>query len=279
VPVRSVFTSAVVLTLAVVAGGRADDKPKPPDTPAEKWKAIQKEDTDARQEVRKKLDEIGRGEEAATKREAILKEYAAAGGKRKEAALALVRGDPSSALAGEVLVWVATRADGDTRKVAVELLAKHHAANPKIGEVVIRLGQAERYDEGGENKALTALLASAEKSTDATVGGRAAIVKAWRALKLSQKADVEKNPKADELAAAAEKALEAAAKGFDKVKVYDFEKSPTVGETAAGELFELRNLRVGKPAPEIEGEDLDGKKFRLSDYKGKVVMLDFWGDW
>jgi peroxiredoxin len=33
------------------------------------------------------------------------------------------------------------------------------------------------------------------------------------------------------------------------------------------------------PAPEIAGEDIDGKKFKLSDYRGKVVLLDFWGNW
>ena len=32
-------------------------------------------------------------------------------------------------------------------------------------------------------------------------------------------------------------------------------------------------------APDIEGEDMEGKKFKLSDYRGKVVMLDFWGHW
>jgi hypothetical protein len=37
--------------------------------------------------------------------------------------------------------------------------------------------------------------------------------------------------------------------------------------------------RVGQPAPEIDGEDIDGKKFKLSDYRGKVVLLDFWGHW
>jgi hypothetical protein len=36
---------------------------------------------------------------------------------------------------------------------------------------------------------------------------------------------------------------------------------------------------LGKLAPEIMGEDLDGKPIRLSDYRGKVVMLDFWGNW
>ncbi len=36
---------------------------------------------------------------------------------------------------------------------------------------------------------------------------------------------------------------------------------------------------VGMLAPEIEGVDLDGVPFKLSDYRGKVVMLDFYGDW
>ncbi len=36
---------------------------------------------------------------------------------------------------------------------------------------------------------------------------------------------------------------------------------------------------AGKPAPEIAGIDADGKKFLLSDYRGKVVLLDFWASW
>ena len=38
-------------------------------------------------------------------------------------------------------------------------------------------------------------------------------------------------------------------------------------------------LDVGKRAPEISGKDLDGKTFKLSDYRGKVVVLDFWAHW
>ena len=38
-------------------------------------------------------------------------------------------------------------------------------------------------------------------------------------------------------------------------------------------------LVAGKAAPEITARDTDGEEFNLSDYRGKVVMLDFWGNW
>jgi cytochrome oxidase Cu insertion factor (SCO1/SenC/PrrC family) len=37
--------------------------------------------------------------------------------------------------------------------------------------------------------------------------------------------------------------------------------------------------QVGGPAPDISGDDADGKPMRLSDYRDKVVMLDFWATW
>jgi AhpC/TSA family protein len=49
-----------------------------------------------------------------------------------------------------------------------------------------------------------------------------------------------------------------------------------VGEKAKQDLFKIRDLAVGKEAPDIEGEDQDGKRFKLSDYRGKVVLLDIW---
>ena len=55
--------------------------------------------------------------------------------------------------------------------------------------------------------------------------------------------------------------------------------SDTFGEVAKYELFELKYLNVGDLAPNIIGQDLDGFDFKLSDYRGKVVMLDFWGQW
>ena len=35
----------------------------------------------------------------------------------------------------------------------------------------------------------------------------------------------------------------------------------------------------GNLAPDFTVTDLDGKKLSLSDYKGKVVLLDFWATW
>jgi len=55
--------------------------------------------------------------------------------------------------------------------------------------------------------------------------------------------------------------------------------SGTVGEQAKRELHEIRHLSVGKQAQEIEGHDQDGKRFKLSDYRGKVVLLYFWSEY
>jgi hypothetical protein len=49
-------------------------------------------------------------------------------------------------------------------------------------------------------------------------------------------------------------------------------------EEAKSELEDMRKHGLGKLA-EVSGADLDGKDFKLSDYKGKVVLLDFWGNW
>ncbi len=67
---------------------------------------------------------------------------------------------------------------------------------------------------------------------------------------------------------------------FKDVKI-EQEDAPdtTVAELAEPVVFEIEHLTVGKPAAEIIGADLDGKSFKLSDYRGKVVVLDFFADW
>ncbi len=45
------------------------------------------------------------------------------------------------------------------------------------------------------------------------------------------------------------------------------------------ETEEESMLPIGSFAPEIVGKDVNGKAIKLSDYSGKVVMLDFFGNW
>ena len=59
------------------------------------------------------------------------------------------------------------------------------------------------------------------------------------------------------------------------------EKYPTTdyGKMAQAARFEAENLQIGKAAPNFTATDENGKTFTLADYKGKVVVLDFWGFW
>ena len=77
----------------------------------------------------------------------------------------------------------------------------------------------------------------------------------------------------------AEKYLNMAA-NYDKAPMaYGIGK---VGPTARGELLGLKNianLQIGKVAPDIVGEGIDGKKIKLSDQPGKVTVVVFWASW
>ncbi len=56
-------------------------------------------------------------------------------------------------------------------------------------------------------------------------------------------------------------------------------KRRTLASRAAMILTEMRELVVGKTAPEIEGKDVDGRPMKLSDHRGKVVVLAWWATW
>ena len=51
------------------------------------------------------------------------------------------------------------------------------------------------------------------------------------------------------------------------------------GDKVKGDLFEMEHLQIGCVAPEIIGKEVFGNLMQLSSFRGKVVLLDFWGDW
>ncbi|MCI0339621.1 MAG: redoxin domain-containing protein [Planctomycetales bacterium] len=60
--------------------------------------------------------------------------------------------------------------------------------------------------------------------------------------------------------------------------IKDFSDTP-YGAEANGFLFEKERLQLGMEIPDFEATDQDGMKFRLSEYRGKIVVVDFWGFW
>ncbi|MEL7121079.1 MAG: TlpA disulfide reductase family protein [Bacteroidota bacterium] len=55
-----------------------------------------------------------------------------------------------------------------------------------------------------------------------------------------------------------------------------------LGKTASrvkSYLGAIENLQIGNQASDFEAVDLNGKTIKLSDFKDKVIMLDFWATW
>jgi peroxiredoxin len=91
------------------------------------------------------------------------------------------------------------------------------------------------------------------------------------ALLLKEKAGADSPRQAAKLTAEAEQLLERVVARYADVK--------PVAQKARVELHELRHLTVGKVMPDIKGKDSGGKELKLSDYRGKVVVLTFWAGW
>ncbi len=76
----------------------------------------------------------------------------------------------------------------------------------------------------------------------------------------------------------ADEATKAEGQGLLEALGKDFPKTPWA--TLAKAMFVTEaDLEVGKPAPDFFGESIDGFGFNLSDYRGKVVLIDFYGFW
>lgn len=165
--------------------------------------------------------------------------------------------EPGSAVAMDCHVWVLQH-DRARQEAAVAALLAHHAVDPRMASVC----QSLEYSGAASADAL--LRAVLEKGSDREAKGRACYALARRLA--SREGDA---------AAEAEKLFETVAEAYGDLK----HGRGTLADAAKGNLFELRNLAIGKVAPEIVGANENGEPMKLSDYRGKVVLLDFWGFW
>jgi tetratricopeptide (TPR) repeat protein len=272
---------ALVVLLCLATISRAD----PPPTPAAKLEALKKEYDDAMAAYRKAVEPLPETPEGEKKADELWKDFDKKQSDLFLAAVELAKADPKSDAALAALEWVLTIPRSyylPAGKLAMELATEHHAANSKIGKIVAWIGYYgphEQNKQGAWQEAEHLLKTVLEKNPDRAVRGQVVITEAWRAKGRFAVAEFKRSPDTDALAKDAEKAFETVLKDYGDCPRLIRENAGTLGDRAKQELNELRNLRIGKVAQEIEGEDLDGKKFKLSDYRGKVVMLDFWGHW
>ena len=189
--------------------------------------------------------------------------------------LGLVQGSPASAAAFIAGRWVVERVyDTDMKGRALDLLREHHLTNPELGAVAQRV----RGGDAAANKFLEAAMDVVESPE---LKGKICYSLAT-GLASSLNAPSMKESKGKKIMQTAEKHFARCAGEFADVVLYPARgdrPSITIGDRVGHDLFELRNLTRGRNAPDIVAEDIDGVSFKLSDYKGKVVMLDFWGDW
>jgi thiol-disulfide isomerase/thioredoxin len=284
------WTGVAVVALALVPALRAADQTNPAttDSPAEQFKTLDKEFQDAYKEFRKAYQEAeGRAEKMKVYREKNPTP------KYLDKFIELAEKDPKDAVAADCVVWVMTHAEelkSRARAKALEILPNHYGS-AKIAPVCLTLSRspepaAEKIlrtiREKNENKDVkgtaTFGLGSYLKNLTETIGDLKDDEDNRKAYEKFFGDDVIKEMMARDVKAIAkeeEQLFDEAAVKFADVKVY----RSTVGKMATAELFEIRKLGVGMEVPELQGEDVDGKKSKLSDYRGKVVLLDFWATW
>lgn len=139
-------------------------------------------------------------------------------------------------------------------------LEKHHLASAKIPALVFALSAVP------DPRTLALLEKLSASSPHESVRGTAALGTALLLKGLGDDGDIMKR----RLTLLRQAIIESSTVTLD---------GRSVSVLAQDELFVIANLTKGRVAPEITGTDVAGKPMKLSDARGKVVVLLFWGTW
>lgn len=279
------FRFVVIVSASVIASAFPTDSPAAEKRADAKLAAIQKAHKDAEAAFRTATESLEDSVDKREKHDALWKAFDKAQGDQYNAAVELAKGDPKADDAVAALEWVLTIPRSyylPAGPAAMEEVTKHHTKNSKVGKLVSCVGYYTPHEKFYPKEAATAwamIDAVAKDNPDKTVRAQAVLAKAAKVKEMHDDAVYLEQPDTEKLAAAAESAYEAVIQEYGDCPRLIGEKSGTVGEFAKEGLYELRLLRVGKVAPEIEAEGVDGTKFKLSDHRGKVVAVIFWASW
>ncbi len=295
------LAQAPLMMLAVVFGsqGAAGD---PSDSPAGQYRTLVR-DYQTHQLAYHKA--INRAKTDADRRKALSAKPSPA--EFAERFLELARADPKDEAGFDALSWILTYAPhGPESDEALGLLAREHVGNKRLGPVLQRL--MSWRSPPAEDLLRAALAKSPHREARAQACYALATVLTAKA-KQSPESDLEDGEgeaKTLEEATPAKPPLEEAEALYQTLdtdygdvryvrkktyadlaraglarlhpKAGRLETRPVPGDDDPG-ASALVGLDVGMRAPEIEGLDTNGRPMRLREYRGAVVVLDFWGHW
>jgi hypothetical protein len=239
------------------------EKDKQPPTPAEQFKAVVSQYDKAMTSF---YAEYSKAKNDAERQKVFDAKYPKTDKPAKQC-LELAQQNPKTGFAVDALVWVIQHDRGPNANRALSILMHDHLESPKLVAV------ARFLTYSGMPAAPELLGTLLDKSPDKNVKGMACFGLAQVHKGRAEMEGASDARRAEEYKEA-EKYCNRIEAEFADVKSYR-----PLGQLAKGELFEIQHLAIGQTAPTITGEDLDGKKFSLLDYRGKVVVLDFWGNW
>lgn len=199
---------------------------------------------------------------------------------------------PKTDVEGQSLLWIVQhQRNGDVFEASLKTLIANHAGMEEIRPIIMSL----QYQPPSARS--TELLEMVKQSEDRDLRGVALYAflqyqKRVAEIKVALEGDAESAERYEkaygkeqveflkQMATLSDDerlaALEQLNADYGDVKLSE---DRTLASSIEGDIFEAKFLQIGKEVPDIEGEDIDGTPFKLSDYRGKVVLLDFWGDW
>lgn len=176
---------------------------------------------------------------------------------------------PESLDAFDALLVILKNAESDEETRAIDALATHHRAAPDFSRLPKMLA----------GRSTPLVPASVERLIECVADRKFA---AWLAVDLARRFTTASYVDMSEESLAARKdAVRLWTRCRDdfadaETSYFPAEKTKSVAE---GYLFELEHLALGMKAPEMIGTDAENSKFAISDYRGKVLCLIFWGFW
>lgn len=211
-------------------------------------------------------------------------------------AIALVNDDPSGQIGFDALRLIARQyyevrpgARNNEKKLddnqllelmnnVIEQALTHHVNNDRLFELLKSpltvMSPQHGYD--GKKAVLQRVM---NKSANRLVRGQAAYQLAMHAMETAESS----RSSQQEIQKARMEAVpftEFALKEYGDLVMWEGkQKGKTLKEVLGGFLLAFTSLKPGKVMPDVEATSIQGELDRLSNYRGKIVLIDFWATW